>query len=53
MSQWECEECGATAPDAQRKNCIQDACDQRCKWIPNPTSHEDDDQDEENPENRR
>lgn len=33
MSQWECEECGATASDAQRKNCIQDACDQRCKWV--------------------
>ena len=32
MNTWECEECGCTAETNQRKTCIEDACDQRCKW---------------------
>lgn len=53
MNPWECEECGATASDAQRKTAIHDACDQRCRWTTNPQSLEDDDQEDETPENRR
>ena len=47
MSTWECEECGATASDAQRKNCIQDACDQRCKWVRTTQATNDDESEDE------
>ena len=46
MNTWECEECGATAETDQRKTCIRNACDQNCRWIFNPQSHEDDQEDE-------
>jgi hypothetical protein len=50
MNTWECEECGATATDQQRKTAIHDACDQRCKWVSNTQTLEDD-EDDETPEN--
>lgn len=42
MNTWECEECGATADTEQRKECIKDACDQRCRWFKLMTSDQTD-----------
>lgn len=47
MNTWECEECGATAASKPRKEAIENACDQRCKWTHTPVDQQDNDEDEE------
>lgn len=47
MNQWECEECGAIAAGKPRKEAIESSCYDKCKWIFNPKSHEDQDDEQD------